>query len=154
MSEQRRAPQPEDLYRIHIATDPRLSPDGAQVAFVVQSSGPGRTDYRSAIWLAPVDASGPPRQVTLGTKRDTQPRFSPDGRELVFLSDRRPIVEEEPKAPKDREDATQVHLLSAARSPPCTTRAPSGCSRPMGRMPARAAAGTSRAGTISCRRRR
>ena len=111
MSEQRRAPQPEDLYRIHIATDPRLSPDGAEVAFVVQSSGPGRTDYRSAIWLVPADGSAPPRQVTLGTKRDTQPRFSPDGRSLAFLSDRRPIVEEEPTAPKEREDATQVHLL-------------------------------------------
>jgi dipeptidyl aminopeptidase/acylaminoacyl peptidase len=33
---------------------------------------------------------------------------------LGFLSDRRPLVEEEPTAPKDREDGTQVHLLPLA----------------------------------------
>src|SRR6185369_3392086 len=42
-------------------------------------------------------------------------RFSPDGRTLGFLSDRRPLVEDEPdRTPVDgaeREDETQVHLL-------------------------------------------
>jgi len=59
----------------------------------------------------PSDGSTPPRQATIGVRHDTTPRFSPDGRSLAFLSDRRPVTEEEPEAPKDREDATQVHLL-------------------------------------------
>jgi len=63
------------------------------------------------VWLVPADGSADPRQVTIGARHDTRPRFSPDGRRLAFLSDRRPIVEEEPDAPKDREDATQVHVL-------------------------------------------
>jgi len=106
-----RPPQPEDLYRFRIPTDPHLSPDSELVAFTIQTAAPGRDAYRHAIWLAPADGSAPPRQVTLGVRHDTHPRFSPDGRTLAFLSDRRPVTEEEPDAPKDREDGTQVHLL-------------------------------------------
>jgi acylaminoacyl-peptidase len=106
-----RPPQPEDLYRFRIPTDPNLSPEGELVAFTIQTAAPGRDAYRHAIWLAPADGSAQPRQVTLGVRSDTHPRFSPDGRTLAFLSDRRPVTEEEPDAPKDREDGTQVHLL-------------------------------------------
>ena len=77
----------------------------------VQVAAPSRDAYRHAIWLVPSDGSTPPRQATLGVRHDTHPRFSPDGRSLAFLSDRRPVTEEEPEAPTDREDATQVHLL-------------------------------------------
>ena len=109
-----RPPTPEDLYRFRIPTDPHLSPDGTLVAVTVQSVAPGRDGYRHAVWLVPADGSAPPRQVTLGTRHDTHPRFSPDGASVAFLSDRRPLVEEEPDAPKDREDGTQVHLLPLA----------------------------------------
>ena len=102
---------PDDLYRFRIPTDPQLSPDGTLVAVTVQTVAPGRDGYRHAAWLVPADGSAPPRQVTLGARHDTHPRFSPDGTSLAFLSDRRPLVEEEPEAPKDREDGTQVHLL-------------------------------------------
>jgi dipeptidyl aminopeptidase/acylaminoacyl peptidase len=109
-----RPPRPEDLSRLRIPTEPRLSPDGRLVAFTVQTVAPGQDGYRHAIWLAPTDGSKPARQVTIGSKNDRQPRFSPDGRTLLFLSDRRLAVEEEPTAPKDpkeREDGVQVHLL-------------------------------------------
>jgi len=106
-----RPPQPDDLYRFRIPTDPHLSPDGELVAFTIQVAAPGRDAYRHATWLTPADGSAPPRQVTLGVRHDTHPRFSPGGRTLAFLSDRRPVTEEEPDAPKDREDGTQVHLL-------------------------------------------
>jgi dipeptidyl aminopeptidase/acylaminoacyl peptidase len=109
-----RPPTAEDLYRFRIPTDPQLSPDGTLVAVTVQSVAPGRDGYRHAVWLVPADGSAPPRQLTLGTRHDTHPRFSPDGSALAFLSDRRPLVEEEPDAPKDREDGTQVHLLPLA----------------------------------------
>ena len=112
-----RPPRPEDLYRLRLATDPRLSPDGRWVAMTVQTVAPSHDAYRHALWLVSTD-DGPdapsPRQLTIGARHDTQPRFSPDGRTLAFLSDRRPVVEEEPKRAKngkDREDASQVHLL-------------------------------------------
>jgi len=106
-----RPPQPEDLYRFRIPTDPQLSPDGEWIAFTVQTATRGRDAYRHAIWLAPADGSVAARQVTIGVRHDTHPRFSPDGHSLAFLSDRRPVAEDEPDAPVDREDGTQVHLL-------------------------------------------
>ena len=108
-----RPPRPEDIYRLRIPTEPRLSPDGKFIAFSVQTVAPTHDGYRQALWLVPADGAAPARQLTIGTKHDRHPRFSPDGRTLAFLSDRRLIVEEDPKAPKeeDREDGTQVYLL-------------------------------------------
>ena len=106
-----RPARPEDLYRLSIATDPRLSPDGRWVAFTVQRPSQKRDGYRHAIWLVPADGSAPPRQVTIGAKHDRHPRFSPDGTQLAFLSDRRTLVEDEPGASEDREDGVQVYVL-------------------------------------------
>ena len=106
---------PDDLYALRVPTDPRLSPDGSRALVTVQSAAPKRDGYRQAIWLVPLDGSGEPRQLTIGAKHDRHARFSPDGRTVAFLSDRRLLVEEEPEAPKDpkeREDGMQVHLLS------------------------------------------
>lgn len=117
----RRAPRPEDLYRIAVPSDPRLSPDGAWAAFSVQRVGPSFDAYRTSIWLAPTDAAptgaapNEARRVTLAGRRDWSARWSPDGKTLGFLSDRRAHVEEEPGTPSDREDVPQVHLLPIDR---------------------------------------
>jgi acylaminoacyl-peptidase len=73
------------------------------------------------LWLIPTDGAGTPRQITLGMTHDRHPRFSPDGRTLAFISDRRSAVEDgpntnsratrDPKDPHDHEDHDQVHLL-------------------------------------------
>ena len=107
-----RAPRPDDLYRIAIPTEPRLSPDGSSVTFTVKRVGAAFDSYRTAVWLAPADGGAPARQLTIGAKRDSHARWSPDGGTIAFLSDRRTSVEDEPTAPKDREDGNQIHLLS------------------------------------------
>lgn len=106
-----RAPRPDDLHAFRIATDPRLSPSGDRVAFTVQTVAPTKDGYRHALWSVPTDGSAPATRLTIGAKHDKAARFSPDGRTLAFLSDRRLAVEELPGAPDDREDGTQVHLL-------------------------------------------
>ena len=109
-----RSARPDDLYRLRIPFDPRLSPDGRLAAFSVKATATGNDAYRTSIWAAPVDGSADARRLTLGARTDHHPRFSPDGRTLAFLSDRRLFVEDEPaypKDPKDREDCFQVHLL-------------------------------------------
>jgi dipeptidyl aminopeptidase/acylaminoacyl peptidase len=79
---------PEDVYELAWAGDPRVSPDGSTVAFTVTRIDREANDYRSAIYLAPADRSTPPRRLTSGEKRDGSPRWSPDGRELAFASNR------------------------------------------------------------------
>ena len=56
----RRPAHPDDLYRLAVPFEPRLSPDGRTVAFTVKRSSVGRDGYRHAIWLAPTDGSAEP----------------------------------------------------------------------------------------------
>jgi len=79
----------EDIRELRFVGDPQLSPDGTQVAYVVNRiDAEDPTRYRSQIMLVPFDGACPPRALTSGHHRDSAPRWSPDGRSLAFLSDR------------------------------------------------------------------
>jgi dipeptidyl aminopeptidase/acylaminoacyl peptidase len=80
--------RPEDVYALTSVGDPRLSPDGRRVAYVVNRIDSEANAYRAAIWVAPVDGSEEPRQFTSGERSDHSPRWSPDGRWLAFVSNR------------------------------------------------------------------
>lgn len=88
-----RAPRPDDLYALRVPMELAISPDGRQVCFAVKSVAPARDGYRQALWMVPADGSTPPRQVTLGARNDTAPRWSADGRQLAFLSDRSGVLQ-------------------------------------------------------------
>ncbi len=83
----RRGMEPADLFRIRWITDPQLSPDGRQAAFVVTMLVEDTDEYRSAIWMVPADG-GAPRRFTFSSRRDGSPRWSPDGSAIAFVSDR------------------------------------------------------------------
>src|SRR5207244_9655260 len=70
------------------AGDARIAPDGATVAFVAWGIDREANDYRASIWLVPRDGSGEPRRLTRGEKQDAAPRWSPDGTQLAFVSNR------------------------------------------------------------------
>src|SRR5882724_4923896 len=91
---------PEDLTRILFVTDAQLSPDGRRVAFVVTSLSEERDEYLANIWIVDV-GGGSPRRFTAGPRRDVEPRWSPDGTRLAFLSER---------APKDK---LQLYVMPA-----------------------------------------
>ncbi|MCC6391152.1 MAG: serine/threonine-protein kinase [Bryobacterales bacterium] len=61
-------------------TEPSLSPDGKQVAFVWN----GETNGPMNLYVKLVD-TGEPLRLTRGTEPDRQPRWSPDGRQIAFL---------------------------------------------------------------------
>src|SRR5881409_1836844 len=91
---------PEDLTRVQLVTDPQLSPDGRRVAFVVTTLSEERDEHLANIWVADV-SGGAPRRFTAGPRRDIEPRWSPDGARLAFLSER---------APKDK---LQLYVMPA-----------------------------------------
>src|SRR5512137_788357 len=78
---------PEDLYQMAWVEDPQISPDGAWVAFVKLTVDQARNGYHRALWLVPT-SGGEPRQFTSGTFQDYGPRWSPDGRQIGFVSTR------------------------------------------------------------------
>ena len=80
--------QPADVRDLVDVGEPRLSPDGSNVAFVVTTIDVDENDYRSRVWLAALDGATPPRPFTAGEGKDSTPRWSPDGRSLAFVSER------------------------------------------------------------------
>jgi dipeptidyl aminopeptidase/acylaminoacyl peptidase len=69
-------------------TAPQISPDGAMVAYVVTTSDRDSDEPKDAIWLTNWEGTEH-RQLTRGESA-SQPKFSPDGRYLSFLSTRPP----------------------------------------------------------------
>ena len=78
---------------IRLANRPALSPDGKTLVF----------DWNGDIWSVPVEG-GTARALTSNPSRDTSPCFSPDGKEIAFLS--------------DREGSAQVYVMPATGGTP------------------------------------
>jgi dipeptidyl aminopeptidase/acylaminoacyl peptidase len=76
-----------DLLAFKIIPELDISPDGARVAYVVTRIDTEKDEYRSTIHVAPTEG-GAPAEFTRGPTRDSAPRWSPDGTQLAFLSDR------------------------------------------------------------------
>jgi dipeptidyl aminopeptidase/acylaminoacyl peptidase len=77
----------QDMQAMLRVSDPRLSPDGKRVAFVVAETDLDANKRRSDVYLADTGGTNV-RRVTQDPANDTSPRWAADGQSLYFLSTR------------------------------------------------------------------
>lgn len=79
--------QPGDFAALRDVSNPAVSPDGQWVAYSVRNTDLDKDKRYTNLWLTKWDGSSE-RALTFGAKSQSLPRFSPDGRQLAFLSGR------------------------------------------------------------------
>jgi dipeptidyl aminopeptidase/acylaminoacyl peptidase len=84
---QQRAFTPGDWFRLTTVSSPAMSPDGRLVAFTVTTVREAENKRHSEVWVVPA-AGGEPQRYTSPSTESSNPRFSPDGRYLLFNSTR------------------------------------------------------------------
>lgn len=77
--------QPMDVFQLEYASDPRISPDGKQVAYLRNSMDVMRDRVRSELWTINADG-GEHRPLVSGGQNISQPRWSPDGTRIAYVS--------------------------------------------------------------------
>ena len=86
---QKRAITEKDLFGFKWIGDAQMAPDGSALAFVEATVAPDREGYQTKIYLLDLTKTGDgpgaePVELTSGP-RDSSPRWSPDGKQMVFL---------------------------------------------------------------------
>ena len=99
-AQSRRAMSPLDLIEVPRVLDPQLSPDGRQVLYVLEKPDWKANRRVGHIWRINADGSGAV-QLTHGERGENNPRWSPDGSRIAFLTRR-----------GDNEDV-QIYVLEA-----------------------------------------
>ena len=78
----------DDLITTVRVNDPQISPDGKHVLFTRTTTALDSGRRNPDIWIVPSDGSVPPKQLIGGDKSENTPRFTPDGKRIVFISSR------------------------------------------------------------------
>jgi dipeptidyl aminopeptidase/acylaminoacyl peptidase len=87
-SQSKRGVTPEDYFSFKFISDPRISPDGKAVVYVLTIVNQKKNHRESSIWLVPIDGSLTPRRLSAEGFNSNSPRGSPDGKTLAVISTR------------------------------------------------------------------
>jgi dipeptidyl aminopeptidase/acylaminoacyl peptidase len=101
----------EAVMRIRTVVDFRVSPDGSRLLYVLREWDPPANRYRHSLWVLPT-AGGPARLIQGFGPADGQPRWSPDGERLAFVS--------------ARSGSSQIQVMTLEGAPRKITDAPRG----------------------------
>ena len=74
-----------DLFNLEVASDPQISPDGKTVLYARRANDIMTDRGQSSIWSIDV-ASGTQAPLVTGPGSHSQPRWSPDGTRLAYIS--------------------------------------------------------------------
>ena len=102
----------EDLLKVRRVSDPQVSPDGRQVAFVVGDVNLDANRVVSQIYVVPV-GGGDAKQLTNGTSSSASPRWSPDGKKIAFTTGSQIWVMD-----SDGDDKKQITKISTGAAGP------------------------------------
>jgi dipeptidyl aminopeptidase/acylaminoacyl peptidase len=81
---QKRLITEKDLFDFVWIGDVQVSPDGLRVVFVRVTANEKKEGYDTSLWTVATAGGEQPRQLTSG-KHDGSPRWSPDGKNLLFV---------------------------------------------------------------------
>jgi dipeptidyl aminopeptidase/acylaminoacyl peptidase len=112
----------DDLITTVRVADPQLSPDGKHVIYTRTTTDPDTGRRNSDIWIVPADGSVAPKPLIGGERSENTPRFTPDGKRIVFLSNQNGPSQVYVADPDGRE-VKQVTRLSAGVQAPLVVSA-------------------------------
>lgn len=79
--------QTSDIHALRDIADPQISPDGAHIVCTITETLPDRRTTATRLWIFPT-RGGSPRRLTNDDATESNPRWSPDGRQIAFYSTR------------------------------------------------------------------
>src|ERR1700685_2757002 len=77
----------QDVFNLQLATDPQISPDGRRIVYVRQFSDIMTDKRHSNLWIIDTDGTNH-RPLTTGNFNDSSPRWSHDGAQIIYTSNR------------------------------------------------------------------
>ena len=76
-----------DIFQLENASEPQISPDGKRIVYTRHSADIMKDTRPSNLWIINFDGTGH-RPLTSGSFAESTPRWSPDGSQIAFLSNR------------------------------------------------------------------
>ncbi len=116
----------DDFANLSLVSDPHVSPDAATVIFGVQTVDRKCNRYESALWMVATDGNGSHRRLTASGSNANCGRWSPDGGQIAFKSDRKKPGSQIYLLPANGGEATPLTNLDGEGSISCLWWSPSG----------------------------